>query len=68
MQSGKKHHLPSKGPNIVEAPANITHLPSSTFLFFLSPQFGSQEPGTNEEIKEFAAAKGFTGMNQSATS
>ena len=25
-------------------------------------QFGFQEPGTNEEIKKFAAAKNFTGM------
>ena len=25
------------------------------------PQFGFQEPGTNEEIKKFAADRGFTG-------
>lgn len=27
-----------------------------------SPQFGLQEPGSNEEIKTFAANKGFTGI------
>lgn len=31
-------------------------------------QFGFQEPGTNEEIKKFAAGRGFTGALQVASS
>ena len=37
----------SKGLNIVAFPCN---------------QFGGQEPGTNAEIKSFAAGKGFSGL------
>ncbi|KAL4537204.1 hypothetical protein Ndes2437B_g08352 [Nannochloris sp. 'desiccata'] len=33
-----------------------------TIQAFPCNQFGFQEPGTNEEIKAFAAARGFTGI------
>ena len=33
-----------------------------TILAFPCNQFGFQEPGTNEEIKAFAASKNFTGI------
>jgi len=55
---------PFKKDRTLSGHAKITHLPSSIFL---SPQFGFQEPGSNEEIKAFAAAKGFTGMYQLAS-
>lgn len=45
------------GPARVASPA--PHPPDPTPPF---AQFGFQEPGTNEEIKEFAASKGFTGI------
>lgn len=41
--------------------AEVSEAPPPPPLLRNATQFGSQEPGTNEEIKQFAAARGFKG-------